>query len=110
MYCFSGRSAGHNPAKNPAKGGVHLTALPDDLTPAGFAKTNSNVVKFRLETFNRGNGYVGLEAVKDKRWMERLFIALDQAWKVATETSSSSIQHLWTEEAGSTVLTIVGKD
>ena len=81
MFCFSGRSAGHNPAKNPAKGGVHLTALPDDLTPAGFAKTNSNVVKFRLETFNRGNGYVGLEAVKDKRWMERLFIALDQAWK-----------------------------
>jgi hypothetical protein len=64
------------------QGGVHLTALPNDLTPAGFAKTNSNVVKFRLETFNRGNGYVGLEAVKDKRWMERLFIALDQAWKM----------------------------
>jgi hypothetical protein len=64
------------------QGSVHLTALPPDLTPVGFAEINSYTVKFRLETFTRGNGYVGTTAAKDKQWIGRLFTVLDNAWKL----------------------------
>jgi hypothetical protein len=67
------------------QGNVHLSPLPFNLTPVGFAEDNKDVIKLRLETFEQGNGYTGPGAAKDKNWMDRLFRALDKAWKTDDE-------------------------
>lgn len=62
-------------------GSVQISAVPEDLTPVGFAEINKNAIKFRLETFAKGNGYVGVKAAQDQRYIARLYRALDVAWK-----------------------------
>jgi len=61
-------------------GQVHLDALPRGVTANSFAALNEPDIKFRLDTFQRGDGYVGPAASKDQIWINRLFVALDRLW------------------------------
>jgi hypothetical protein len=61
-------------------GQVHLDALSRGVTANSFAALNEPDIKFRLDTFQRGEGYVGSAASKDQIWVNRLFVALDRLW------------------------------
>lgn len=73
-------TAAHHVAWVGYDGAVHIDPLPEDLTPVGFAELNKAAIKFRLETCERGNGYVGPNAAQDEKWVDRLFAALQDFW------------------------------
>lgn len=73
-------TAAHHVAWVGYDGTVHIDPVPEDLTPVGFAERKKSVIKFRLETFERGNGYVGPAAAQDDIWLDRLFTALQEFW------------------------------
>ncbi len=62
-------------------GNVYLTLLPEELTPAGWEEQMGDKVKFRYETFNRGNGYVGYDAAKNEEHIQDLYDELINDWK-----------------------------
>jgi hypothetical protein len=62
------------------KGQVNLQPLVDAATAASFARASEGEVKFHLETFHRGDGYVGPAAAKDAIWINRLFSAIERSW------------------------------
>jgi hypothetical protein len=62
-------------------GNVHLTLLPDDLTPAGWEEKTEGKVQFRYATFNRGNGYAGYDAAKNDKYVDELYKDLTNDWK-----------------------------
>lgn len=37
-------------------------------------------LRFRLETFVADNGYVGEDAARDSRWVDRIYKVLDRNW------------------------------
>jgi len=37
-------------------------------------------LQFRLETFQAGNGYVGIQASEDEQWIEQVFRTLERNW------------------------------
>lgn len=41
-------------------------------------------VKFRLETFDWGNDYVGASAAQDDGWVRRVFVAVRDNWNQGT--------------------------
>ncbi len=41
---------------------------------------NIEGLRFRLETYDEGNGYVGLEAAEDDDYIDRLYDELVKAW------------------------------
>lgn len=47
--------------------------------PSWYAKNKSKML-FRFETWNRGNGYVGQEAMCDDDWCNRILNALRENW------------------------------
>jgi hypothetical protein len=61
-------------------GQVHLDPLDRGVTANSFAVLNEAEMKFRLDTFQRGEGYVGPEASKDAIWINRLFVAIERLW------------------------------
>ena len=63
------------------EGEVHLTAIPHELTPATWASQNRDVIRFRFETFQAGEGYLGPEAASNENWMNRLFTSLIRLWE-----------------------------
>ena len=73
-------TAAHHIAWVGHDGAVHIDPLPEDLTPVGFAERNKTAIKFRLETYDCGNGYVGPVAAQDDKWVDRLFVALQNLW------------------------------
>lgn len=66
-------------------GQVHLDALPQGVSANSFAALNEADIKFRLDAFQRGDGYVGRASSKDQIWINRLFVAIDRLW--ADDTS-----------------------
>jgi hypothetical protein len=62
-------------------GDVHFSKLGPGLVPADWANKNKDNYQFRLESFHRGNGYVGPEAAKDDDWVFRLMNALVLNWQ-----------------------------
>lgn len=65
-------------------GDVHCEVLPSDLTPAGWDKKMEGNFKFRMESYVRGNGYVGPEASRDDDWMSLLYSKLLEKWSSNT--------------------------
>lgn len=61
-------------------GNVNITPLPEKFSPAGFQTANEDKIKFRLETLNRGNEYVGITAANDGLWVENLYKTLVNLW------------------------------
>jgi hypothetical protein len=61
-------------------GQVHLEPLERGVTAARFAAQNAAKMKFRLDVFRHGEGYVGLGAAQDEIWVNRLFLAIDRLW------------------------------
>lgn len=45
-----------------------------------FAYDNGDKIKFRLETFQQGNGYVGYYAANDDDWVSRIYNVLLKIW------------------------------
>jgi len=66
-------------------GQVHLDPLERGRSANSFAELNASEIKFRLDAFQRGDGYVGPAASKDAIWINRLFVAIDRLW--ANETT-----------------------
>lgn len=58
-------------------GCVHVSLIPYGKRAWEVADN----ARFRLETFHRGNSYVGPEAAKDKRWMKDLHEWLLESWR-----------------------------
>lgn len=63
------------------QGEVHITAIPQDLTPALWATQHKDLIRFRFETFQAGEGYLGPEAASNDNWMNRLFNSLIRLWE-----------------------------
>jgi hypothetical protein len=61
-------------------GEVHLDPLPAGLTPVGFERLHEKELKFRWETFYRGNDYVGQNAARDEAWVAKLLAELGHLW------------------------------
>ena len=59
-------------------GTVHIDPVED---PLSHARRNEDQMRFRLESFVRGNGYVGPKAAKDNAWVDRLFNGLVNLWE-----------------------------
>ena len=62
-------------------GEVHLTSVPDHLTPAGWTAEQKENIQFRFETLQPGYGYVGPEAAQDETWMTKLYTSLIRLWE-----------------------------
>lgn len=62
-------------------GEIYLDLIPAQMTPLGYCKQIEDSLKFRLETFQCGNRYVGLEASKDDEWIDRLYKSLIENWE-----------------------------
>jgi hypothetical protein len=73
--------AGHHIIWVAHNGEVHIDTLPEEMTPPEFATKNKEIIKFRLETCDQGNGYTGLSAADDKQWVEILFNGLITNWE-----------------------------
>ena len=72
--------AGHHKIWVGRSGQVHITLLPEDLTPVEWSEENERIVRLHYETFCRGNGYVGTEASRDDDWVRCLFDWLVGDW------------------------------
>jgi len=73
--------AGHHMLWVSQNGDVYLDMIPPDLTPNGYAKSLKDQIRFRFETFQQSNDYVGKTAVADAEWMARLYEALVSNWQ-----------------------------
>lgn len=60
-------------------GEVHIEAM-QGRTPASWEEQNEARIRFRLESYQRGNGYLGPDAAKDDQWVGRVFEQLTKAW------------------------------
>ena len=65
-------------------GEVHIDPLLE-ITPVAIADKNSEILKFKFESFARGNGSTGDKAALDKQWVDRLFRLLVSAWASGRE-------------------------
>jgi len=61
-------------------GEVYIEPLPGGVSAAVFAHNHAAKMKFRLELFQRGSGYVGPAAAQDTIWVDRLYQALTRFW------------------------------
>jgi hypothetical protein len=80
LFAACDDTAGHHVLWVSQAGEVKLTLLPEDLTPLGWGKQMGDTVKFRYETFQCGNDYVGQAASEDKNQIDRLFASLKENW------------------------------
>jgi hypothetical protein len=71
-------------------GHVHLEPLARGMSAANFEELNASELKFRLDVFRRGEGYVGPDAAKDQIWVNRLFLAIERLWAADTTGSVKS--------------------
>jgi hypothetical protein len=69
---------------------VHVEPLSGGVSAAVFAHQNAAEIKFRLETFQRGSGYVGSAAAQDLIWVNRLYNALLRFWTTGAQGSLDS--------------------
>jgi len=74
--------AGHHILWVDLSGNVHLSIIPEGLSPVGFQEElkTSNAMKFCLDTFPRGSEDVGVDASKSDEHMDRIFGRVMKAW------------------------------
>lgn len=63
---------------------VQISPVPEDLTPVGWAEQNNDKIKWRNETWVRGNKYVGPDAADDDNWVDKLFSHLKKQMELNT--------------------------
>ncbi len=73
--------AGHHLLWVDNNGDVNITQLPKDLSPAGFETAHAANIRFRLESFQKGNKYVGPSAAEDDKWVKKLFSKINELWQ-----------------------------
>ncbi len=61
-------------------GEVHIDQLNNQISPASFTESLSGRMRFRLETFSKGKGYVGLDAAQSDPWVDQLYSSLIDLW------------------------------
>lgn len=76
------------------KGEVHLTLVPEELSPNGFEDSQPSM-RLRNETCGQGNGYVGEEAAADVSLMTRLFKSLVKEWADLKPSAQSQYVDSW---------------
>jgi hypothetical protein len=54
-------------------GNIDITLLPSGLSPADWAEKMKDKIKFRYETFLRGNAHVGFEAARREEYVDKLY-------------------------------------
>jgi hypothetical protein len=74
-------NAGHHVIWVGYDGEVHITLLDEDSTPGHRAEAMGNQIRFRYETRQRDNGYVGPEAAQDGEHLRLLFRDLLRDWE-----------------------------
>jgi hypothetical protein len=74
-------------------GDVHLSQIPQGLTPAAFEETRPNM-QLRYEVFQKGNEYVGPQAANDAEWVSQLFEKLMQEWPKARRNNKLELIEL----------------
>jgi hypothetical protein len=72
-------------------GEVHIDPLPENVSPVAYAETKQSEMRFRFETLDRGNSYVGYEASQDEQWVSRLYRALTRSWASGVHGYSDEI-------------------
>lgn len=72
--------AGHHMVWVDNDGYVQIDVIPEALTPLGYATKLESVMRFRTETLQSGNAYVGTKASQDDAWVSELFSLLTKAW------------------------------
>lgn len=63
------------------QGEVHITLLDEEATPAAWAGSMGDRIRFRYETYGAGNGYVGPDAAQDDSYVALLFRHLVEDWQ-----------------------------
>ncbi|MFM5297066.1 hypothetical protein ACEUAI_22800 [Aeromonas veronii] len=71
--------AGHHVLWVKRTGEVEISLLPLGLTPVGFEEANPTMA-LRYETFQCRNGYVGVDAASDDKFVTDLFNRLTFEW------------------------------
>ena len=79
LFRMCNDSDGHHVLWVARNGEVHISLVPDELTPVGFEESKSNM-QMRYETFCIGNDYVGESAAQDERLMSSIFASLVKEW------------------------------
>ncbi len=74
-------SAGHHILWVDFQGNVFIDLLAEKETPIEFENKMNGKLKFRYETYGRGNGYVGKKASEDLFSMNILFKDLLKDWE-----------------------------
>lgn len=72
--------AGHHVVWVSKAGDVQISMVLEDQSPVEFESARPEM-QLRLETFQRGNEYVGPDAAVDEEWISELFENLKNAWR-----------------------------
>jgi len=73
-------SAGHHILWVDFQGNVFIYLLEEKEIPFEFENKMNGKLKFRYETYGRGNGYVGKKAAEDLSSMNKLYKELLKDW------------------------------
>jgi len=85
LFASCDDTAGHHILYVTPDGEVVIVQLPQNLGPAGWASVNKDNIKFRLETWIRGNGYTGSKAAENPTWINRIFECITNHWEKGTK-------------------------
>lgn len=79
LFAAADDKAGHHCLWIDRSGEVHLSVIPEELTPVGFEDQTPSM-QVRFETYGSGLGYVGPVASEDCAFIGDTFGRLVQAW------------------------------
>lgn len=79
LFAEADDEAGHHSLWIDKAGEVHVSLIPEELTPLGFEEETPSM-QVRFETFGEGGGYVGPDAAADDKFMADTFGRLVKAW------------------------------
>ncbi|UEP39989.1 hypothetical protein [Burkholderia sp. B21-005] len=80
VFAAADDEQGHHVLWVDKAGQVHLSTLPEELTPIGLEDSNPTML-MRYPTFEQGAGYVGAEAALDDELMKDVYATLLRYWK-----------------------------
>jgi hypothetical protein len=79
LFAAADDEAGHHSLWIDKSGEVHLSVIPEELTPIGFEDATPSM-QIRFETYGEGLGYVGPSAAADDKFIGDTFRRLVKAW------------------------------
>jgi hypothetical protein len=79
LFAEADDEAGHHSLWIDKSGTVHLSQIPEELTPVGFEDATPSM-QVRFESFTAGGGYVGPKAAADDKYMRETLADLVKAW------------------------------